>query len=193
MLPQVIGRASPMPFIGRASPMSFIGRASPMSFTICNLASSCQYGLFIFFRSEYCRIVKLKYCLESDADWAKEFRRRLGTDSSKGGFRSKSLTILNISTFCLSLSISLWISIKVKSTTMVKGETKAPFSIATTPRCREGCYSIPWIALLILDWYLYNAEYKQASRTFFFFFLVWLDLGLNLGLPDHWQTLSLLC
>ncbi|GAB1600771.1 uncharacterized protein LOC115217823 isoform X1 [Argonauta hians] len=39
-------------------------------------------------RSEYCRIVKLKYCLESDADWAKEFRRRLGTDSSKGGFRS---------------------------------------------------------------------------------------------------------
>lgn len=39
-------------------------------------------------RSEYCRIVKLKYCLESDADWAKDFRRRLGTDSSKGGFRS---------------------------------------------------------------------------------------------------------
>ncbi|KAL5018014.1 hypothetical protein ScPMuIL_003736 [Solemya velum] len=39
-------------------------------------------------RSEYCRIVKLKYCLESDADWAKDFRHRLSTKSNDGGFKS---------------------------------------------------------------------------------------------------------
>ena len=27
--------------------------------------------------------------------------------------------------------------------TSVEGDPKAPFSIATTQRCREGCYSIP--------------------------------------------------
>ena len=28
--------------------------------------------------------------------------------------------------------------------TVVEGDPKAPFSIATTPRCRGGCYSFPW-------------------------------------------------
>ena len=32
--------------------------------------------------------------------------------------------------------------------TIVKGELKASFSIATTPRCRERCYSFPWITPL---------------------------------------------
>ena len=35
-----------------------------------------------------------------------------------------------------------------KLATSVKGDPKAPFSIATTPGCRGGCYSIPWIAPL---------------------------------------------
>ena len=35
---------------------------------------------------------------------------------------------------------------KVKLKTVVEGDPKAPFSIATTPRCRGGLYSIPWIA-----------------------------------------------
>ncbi|KAK3601911.1 hypothetical protein CHS0354_041850 [Potamilus streckersoni] len=39
-------------------------------------------------RSEYCRLVKLKYCMESDADWAKDFRQRLAIKPSEGGFRS---------------------------------------------------------------------------------------------------------
>ena len=34
---------------------------------------------------------------------------------------------------------------KVKLATLVEGEPKAPFSKATTPRCRGGRYSIPWI------------------------------------------------
>ena len=36
----------------------------------------------------------------------------------------------------------------VKLVTVVEGDPIAPFSIATTPRCRGGYYSIPWIAPL---------------------------------------------
>ena len=31
----------------------------------------------------------------------------------------------------------------VKLATIVEGDPKAPFSIATTPMCRAGCYSFP--------------------------------------------------
>ena len=31
---------------------------------------------------------------------------------------------------------------------LIEGDQKAPFSIATTPKCRGGRYSIPWIAPL---------------------------------------------
>ena len=48
-----------------------------------------------------------------------------------------------LSTFVLGKSCKI-----VKSATLVEGNPKAPFSIATTPRCRGGCYSIPWIASL---------------------------------------------
>ena len=36
----------------------------------------------------------------------------------------------------------------------VEGGPKVTFSIAKTPRCREGRYYFPWIALLSLDTYL---------------------------------------
>ena len=36
----------------------------------------------------------------------------------------------------------------VKLVTVVEGDPKAPFSIATTLRCRGGRISIPWIARL---------------------------------------------
>ena len=32
--------------------------------------------------------------------------------------------------------------------TLIEGDSKAPFSIATTLRCRRERYSIPWIAPL---------------------------------------------
>ena len=35
-----------------------------------------------------------------------------------------------------------------KLATVVEGDPKDPFSIATTPRCRGGCYSLPLIVLL---------------------------------------------
>ena len=70
--------------------------------------------------------------------------------------------------------------------TLVEGDLKAPFSIATTPRCRGGRYSIPWIAPLH-PWSLpYSA--KQGSIKSFES-LVWLNLGLKPGLPGHWWTL----
>ena len=42
----------------------------------------------------------------------------------------------------------------VKLATLVEGDLKAHFSIATTLRCRGGHYSISWIARL----YTYSAE-----------------------------------
>ena len=36
----------------------------------------------------------------------------------------------------------------IKLATVVEVFQKAPFSIATTPRCRGGCYFFPWIAPL---------------------------------------------
>ena len=36
--------------------------------------------------------------------------------------------------------------VKVKLVILVESDPKAPFSIATTPRCRGGRYSISWIA-----------------------------------------------
>ena len=42
--------------------------------------------------------------------------------------------------------------------TVVKGEPKAPFSIATTQRCRGGCYNILWIAPLYPRYVAYCTE-----------------------------------
>ena len=74
--------------------------------------------------------------------------------------------------------------------TVVEGNPKAPFAITITPRCRGGCYSIPWIAPLY-PWSLsYNAEcWARRHQVPFFEPLVWLNHGLNSGLPDHWRTL----
>ena len=44
--------------------------------------------------------------------------------------------------------IYIYIYIYIKLATFVAGDLKALFSIATTLRCREGRYSIPWIAPL---------------------------------------------
>ena len=51
--------------------------------------------------------------------------------------------------------------------TVVKGDRKAPFSIATTPRYRQGGYSSPWIAPLTHDPYLIIV---LSIKYFFFFF-----------------------
>ena len=45
-----------------------------------------------------------------------------------------------------------------KLATIVKGDQKAPFSIATTLSCRGGHYSFPWIAPLYPQYVPYFAE-----------------------------------
>ena len=42
------------------------------------------------------------------------------------------------------------INIYKKKVKFVEGDLKESFSIATTPRCRGGHYSFPWIAPLYL-------------------------------------------
>ena len=71
--------------------------------------------------------------------------------------------------------------------TVVEGDLKAPFAIATTPRSRGGPNSFPYIALLY-PWYVpYNAEcLVKRYQTSFFESLVWLNLGLNLCLLGRW-------
>ena len=46
----------------------------------------------------------------------------------------------------------------VKLVTLIEGDLKTPFSIATTPRCRGGHYSIPRIAPLYPWSSPYDAE-----------------------------------
>ena len=78
---------------------------------------------------------------------------------------------------------------KVKLVTVVKGKPKAPFSIATTPSCRERRYSNPWIGPLY-PWYeSYNAECYARRLEVPFFSLWYDDLGLNPRLPNQWWTL----
>ena len=52
----------------------------------------------------------------------------------------------------LQLNYFIWFSelniSKVKQATVVEGDQKAPFSIATIPRCEGGRYYFPWIAPL---------------------------------------------
>ena len=61
-----------------------------------------------------------------------------------------------------------------KLATLVEGDPKAPFSIATTPMCREGRYSVPWIAPLTLDLYLIMLSVKQGDIDYHFLCL-WYD------------------
>ena len=80
-----------------------------------------------------------------------------------GGFRSQ-LQASNLSSHTEELwyneTVCLWMTIYIyiKLATLVEGDPKASFSIASTTRCREGCYSFPRIAPLY-PWSLpYNAE-----------------------------------
>ena len=71
--------------------------------------------------------------------------------------------------------------------TLVEGDPKALFSIATTPRCRGGHNSISWMAPLY-PWSLsYNAVLSKLATSTIFNSLVWLDLRLHPNFPEHWR------
>ena len=74
--------------------------------------------------------VRVLWCFGGEEDWR--------FDSEEGNHEKKK-------SFYVAKSYSIS---KVKLATIVEGDPKAPFSIATTPRCRGGRYSIPWIAPL---------------------------------------------
>ena len=77
-----------------------------------------------------------------------------------------------------------------KLATLVEGDQKAPFSIAPTPKCREGHYLIPRIAPIYPWSSPYNVEcLARQHQVPFFESLVWLDLGLNLGVGVFFLSL----
>ena len=55
-----------------------------------------------------------------------------------------------------------------KLATVVEGDQKALFSIATTLRCRGVRYTFPWIAHFILDMYLILLIVKQGGIKYHF-------------------------
>ena len=57
---------------------------------------------------------------------------------------------------------------KVRLATVVEGDPKAPFSIATTPRYWGRCYSLPWIAPLYPEPCLLMLSVKQGSIKYHF-------------------------
>ena len=63
---------------------------------------------------------------------------------------------------------------KVKLATIVEGNPKAPFSIATTPRCRGGRYSFPGLLYFTLDPYIIMLSVKQGGIKYHFLSL-WHD------------------
>ena len=64
--------------------------------------------------------------------------------------------------------------ISKKLATIVEGNPKAPFSIATTPRCRGGRYSFPGLLYFTLDPYLIMLSVKQGGIKYHFLSL-WYD------------------
>ena len=68
--------------------------------------------------------------------------------------------------------------------TVFKGNSNAPFSLATKQWCRGGHYSFSWITPLTLDPYFIMLTVKQGGIKYHFLSLR-LDLGLNCSLPDH--------
>ena len=61
-----------------------------------------------------------------------------------------------------------------KLATIVEGNPKVPFSIATTPMCREGRYFFPGLLYFTLDPYLIVLSAKQGGIKYHFLSL-WYD------------------
>ena len=66
-----------------------------------------------------------------------------------------------------------------KLTDCSQSKPKAPFSIATTRRCRGGHYPFLWIAPFTLDMHPIMLCWARRHQVPFFDSLVWLNLGLK--------------
>ena len=74
---------------------------------------------------------------------------------------------------CIHIYTYIHVLIYIKLATLVKDDPKAPFSTVTTPRCKGGCYSIPWVAPLYLDPNLIMLSIKQGSIKYYFLSLLY--------------------
>ena len=83
------------------------------------------------------------------------------------------------------LYIYIYIYICSSSPTVVEGDLKAPFSIATTQKGMGACYSFSWIATLTLDLYFIMLSVKQGDIKYHFLSFGDDNVGLNPSLPDH--------
>ena len=70
---------------------------------------------------------------------------------------------LRLTSFRMKLILRRYYDIKLSWPILVEGDRKTPFSIATTPRCNKGCYSVPKIVPDRLDPYLIKQIVKQES------------------------------
>ena len=61
----------------------------------------------------------------------------------------------------MNIYMNMYIYIYIKLATVVESDPKAPFSVATTQKSREGRYFFPWIVPLTLDQYLIMQRVKQ--------------------------------
>ena len=76
-----------------------------------------------------------------------------------------------------------------KLVTVVEDDQKAPFSIATTSRCRGGAATpFPGLLHFTLDSYLILLSVKQGGIKYHFFLVFGYDASEDRtpGLPDHW-------
>ena len=66
---------------------------------------------------------------------------------------------------------------------IVEGDRKAPFSIATTLKCKGGCYSFTWIVPLIFNLYLIMLCVKQRGIKYHFW-------NLRYASTQDWTAIS---
>ena len=78
-----------------------------------------------------------------------------------------------------------------KLATVVEDEPKAPYSIATTPRCRWGPYSFPGLFHFTLDPYLIMLSVKQGGIKYHFLSL-WYDLTRDWTPVSRVNTLTIM-
>ena len=79
--------------------------------------------------------------------------------------------------------------------TVVEGDPKVSFSIATTPRCREERNSFPWIAPFYPRYVPYNAVLSKEISSTVFFFSIWYDstwdwIPVSWTIGEHYSQLA---
>ena len=147
------------------------------------------FFFFFFFTSEPFRICSPKYLDEEFNYIENSFLNllypkpfiHLAKSKALKIHRSRSPTVINISSNKMKLpykhiilpnnSSSKFIENNLnisKLATVIEYDQKAPFSIATTQRCREGRYSFPGLLHFTLDTYLKLLGVKQGGIKYHF-------------------------